>query len=47
MLFINGHPLEKVHTYNYLGLKISNNGSFTVAIKELYNKALRAYMAMK
>ena len=41
--YLNG-PLEKVHacTYNYLGLKISNNGSFTVAIKELYNKALRA-----
>ena len=30
-----------------MGLKISNNGSFTVAIKELYNKTLRAYMAMK
>ena len=45
--YLNGHPLEKVHTYNYLGLKINNNGSFTVAIKELYNKALRAFMAMK
>ena len=37
--YLNGHPLEKVHTYNYC--------SFTVAIKELYNKALRAYMTMK
>ena len=31
--YLNGHPLEKVHTYNYLGLKINNNGSFTIAIK--------------
>ena len=45
--YLSGHHLEKVHTYNYLGLKISSNGSFTVAIKELYNKALRAYVAMK
>ena len=27
---LNGEKLQIVHTYNYLGLKMSSNGSFTV-----------------
>ena len=44
---IDGLPLETVKTYTYLGIKISNSGSFVSAIKELSNKAKRAYFAMK
>ena len=44
---LDGHPLEIVQSYNYLGLKICSSGSFTSAIKELSCKALRAYHAMR
>ena len=43
----NGQPLETVQCYNYLGLKISNSGSFTAAIKELSSKASRAYQSLR
>ena len=44
---INGHPLEIVNKYTYLGIQISSSGSFTSAVKELASKALRAYFALK
>ena len=44
---IDGRELENVQTYNYLGIKVSSSGSFITAIKELTNKAKRAYFAMK
>ena len=44
---LNGEKLQIVHKYNYLGLKISSNGSFTAAIKELGEKARRAYHVMR
>ena len=44
---LNGENLEIVQNYNYLGLKINRTGNFTTAIKELSNKALRAYQAMR
>ena len=44
---IDGRELENVLTYNYLGIKVSSSGSFITAIKELTNKAKRAYFAMK
>ncbi len=43
----NGKPLERVRSYNYLGLKVNSSGSFKTAIKELSNKALRAYITMR
>ena len=43
----NGQPLDTVQCYNYLGLKISNSGSFTAAIKELSSKASRAYQSLR
>ena len=43
----NGQALETVQCYNYLGLKISNSGSFTAAIKELSSKASRAYQSLR
>ncbi len=44
---LNGHLLENVNTYNYLGLKISSSGSFIAGVKELAQKAFRAYIEMK
>ena len=44
---IDGQELEKVRTYNYLGIKVSSTGCFTQTMKELTNKAKRAYFAMK
>jgi len=44
---IDGQELEKVRTYNYLGIKVSSTGRFTQTMKELTNKAKRAYFAMK
>jgi hypothetical protein len=39
--------MENVNTYNYLGLKISSSGSFIAGVKELAQKAFRAYIEMK
>jgi hypothetical protein len=44
---INGKSIDIVNMYNYLGLKISSSGGFSTAIKELSNKAIRAYFALK
>ena len=43
---LNGSNLEIVSSYNYLGIKISKSGSFVPAIKELSEKAHRAFMAL-
>jgi hypothetical protein len=44
---LSGHLLENVNTYNYLGLIISSSGSFIAGVKELAQKAFRAYIEMK
>ena len=44
---LNGHYLQIVEKCNYLGLMISSSGSFTLAVKELKNKALGAYAALR
>ncbi len=43
----NEQDIEVVKEYTYLGIKISNSGSFTKAIKALHNSALRAYFSIK
>ena len=40
---LGGKPLERIDSYNYLGIRISKSGSFIPAIKDLFDKALRAY----
>ena len=43
---INGKLLEIVNSYQYLGIKINRSGSFIPTIKDLSDKACRAYFAM-
>ena len=38
----SGNIIEKVNTFNYLGLVFNNNGSFQNALKTLAGKAVRA-----
>ena len=38
----SGNVIEKVNTFNYLGLVFTNNGSFQNALKTLAGKAARA-----
>ena len=44
---LGGNFLEVVKTYNYLGIRISSSGSFVPAIKELSDKAIRAFFSLK
>ena len=46
-LSINGHKLERVDSYCYLGIDISSSGSFTIALKNLKTKATRALINIK
>lgn len=41
-----GQNLDRVEEYTYLGLTFHFNGNFKLAIKSLYNKALRAYHSL-
>ena len=43
---VEGKCLEIVTSYKYLGMKICNSGSFTSTIKDLADKARRAYFSM-
>ena len=40
--YINGNEIENITSFNYLGIIISSNGSFTCAVKNLKNKGMRA-----
>ena len=44
--FFENTKLENVHDYKYLGLKFSASGSFSLARKKMYNKALNAYFKL-
>ena len=44
--FFENTKLENVHDYKYLGLQFSASGSFSLARKNLYNKALKAYFKL-
>ena len=46
-LCLNGHKLERVYSYCYLGIDISSTGSFKIAIKNLKIKAIRALISLK
>ncbi len=39
--------IEVVNNYTYLGILITNTGSFSNSISQLYNSALRAYFSIK
>ena len=39
---INEKVLETTQEYTYLGVKLTHNGKFTIAVKQLAEKALRA-----
>ena len=43
----NKNIVENVKKYSYLGVVFSNSGSFTEAIKELYQKGLKAYFKFR
>ena len=44
--FFENTKLENVHDYKYLELQFSASGSFSLARKNLYNKALKAYFKL-
>ncbi|KAI2648214.1 RNA-directed DNA polymerase from mobile element jockey [Labeo rohita] len=44
---LSHRSIETTKTYTYLGLKITSTGNFTVAVKELKEKAQRAFYAIK
>ncbi len=44
---LSHRTLETTNTYTYLGLKITSTGNFTLAAKELKEKAQRAFYAIK
>lgn len=39
--------IESVNSYSYLGVEFSSSGSFSLAIKRLYNKACKAYFSLR
>ena len=45
--FLNTIPLEQTKNYTYLGLNISSTGNFNQAVKDLRDKARRAFYAIK
>ena len=45
--FLNTTPLEQTKNYTYLGLNISSTGNFNQAVKDLRDKARRAFYAIK
>ena len=42
----NGHIIEKVDSYSYLGIIFKPSGSVSMAVQELVTKANRAYFSM-
>ncbi len=44
---LSHRTIETTKTYTYLGLKITSTGNFTLAVKELKEKAQRAFYAIK
>ncbi len=42
-----GEVLEHSTSYSYLGIQISASGGFSLAVKALYEKARRAFYAIK
>ena len=46
-LYLDTVLLEHTKNYTYLGLNISNTGSFHMAVNELRDKARRAFYALK
>lgn len=44
---IGGTQIEQTNSYTYLGLQISSTGNFCSAVKELKEKAKRAFYAIK
>ena len=46
-VFLGDSALETVESYTYLGLKLHMSGSMNFAIRDLYDKAIRATCALK
>ena len=44
--FCNGQELETVQSFKYLGIVFSCNGSYKVALEDLYSRASRAMFAL-
>ena len=45
--YFNNNKIEQVRSYEYLGIIFKENGDFSLAIKNLYSKALRAYFSLR
>ena len=45
--YLENKTLQVTHEYNYLGLKLTPNGKFTLAAKQLAEKAHRANNATR
>ena len=43
---VDGESIETTNSYNYLGIEMTNTGSFHKATDALYNKALRALFSL-
>lgn len=44
---LNGHELESVTSYKYLGITFHSSGSFTQGIEELSQKGKRAWFSLR
>ena len=45
--YLGNDVIEQVNHYEYLGVIFHKNGNFTVAWKNLYCKAVRAYFSLR
>ena len=44
---MNGHMIDEVKSYCYLGVIISSNGSFSTAVNSLYRKGRGGYFSLR
>ena len=45
--YFDNNKIEQVRSYEYLGIIFQENGDFSLAIKNLYSKSLKAYFSLR